>query len=304
MAGAGGMGAGGQTPVGADPVPTVSGSSYSIEVGELTFTADGPSGRVTGLMFGGGNVLTTSAVNDTNYGSSFWTSPQDWDWPPGIDAADYTHSVDGESIVFVSDEVELPANTVSVTKSFRGNASEGSIELEYIVTNLGSGSLTFAPWEITRVFNDGITFYPRGMNDPHAQTGEYSPDAIPTVTLGDDMVWYDFSGNDGESKSVSDGAEGWLAHVSDGVLLLKVWDDVAVADQFDTEGEVEIYSGPDDGYIELEQQGARQTVASGEQSAPWNVRWYVRTLPTDVDESVGSESLANWVRAFVAAPQP
>ncbi len=298
------MGAGGDTSTAMDPVPTANGSTYSFTVDDVTFTADGPSGRVTGLMFGGSNILTTSAVHDTNYGSSFWTSPQDWDWPPAIDGASYTHSIDGDSIVFVSEEVTLATNDVTVTKRFKGRASDGSVELQYTVTNTGSGALDFAPWEITRVFNDGFTFYPRGTNDPHAQTGEYSPEAIPTVTLGDDMVWYDFSGNDGESKSVSDGAEGWLAHVSGGVLLLKVFEDVPVSGQFDTEGEIEVYSAPDDAYVELEQQAARQTVAAGETSTPWTVHWYVRTVPAEVDESVGSESLVSWVREVVGAASP
>ncbi len=284
-------------------VPMVAGSTYSFTVGDITFAGDGPSGYVTGLTFGGTNLLTSSALNDIAYGSSFWTSPQTWDWPPAIDDATYTHMVDAatNSVVFVSADVPIGDNTISVEKRFWGDSERNAVVTEYTVNNTGAGALSFAPWQITRVANDGLVFYPQGDNMPAGQTGPYSPPPISTVTVADGMVWYDFTGTDAEGKSVSDGAEGWLAYVANGVLFLKSFPDNPAASQAPGEGEVEVYVAPDETYIELEPQGALSDVAAGAASDPWRVTWYVRAVPAEIDVSVGSAALVDWVRT-VAAP--
>lgn len=300
-------GSGGEMGMPPEPVvPMVSGTVYSFSVGDVTFRADGATGRVTGLDFGGSNLLTGPSVNATNYGSSFWTAPQaDWTWPPAVDAANYDHAIDMmNTIVFTSDPVQPNANDASiewaVTKRFWGDAEHGSIVLEYTVENLGAAAISIAPWEITRVVATGITFYPQGDNEPFAQDGPYSPPAISTVTLDGGMVWYDFTGADTESKSVSDGSDGWLAHVAGGVLLLKTFDDVPANMQAPGEAEIEIYAGPDDSYIELEQQGPYASVPAGGTSAPWRVQWKVRAVPADLTVEVGSTALVDWVRSVVA----
>jgi hypothetical protein len=301
MSGMGGMGgAEGAPPVGGDVVLTASGNSYTLQVGDLEFAADGPSGRVTALNFGGGNLLTTSAVNDTNYGSSFWTAPQDWEWPPAIDAAAYSHEIADSSIVFLSADVALNDNTVTVTKRFWGEAARQAIGLEYTVQNVGSAAMSLAPWEITRVRASGVTFYPAGDNAPVAQTGEFSPPAIGTLSTADGVVWIDLSGAEVEGKSVSDGSEGWLAHVDGGVLFLKTFPDIPATAQAPGEAEIEIYTAPDDTYVELEQQGTYGSVAAGAASTPWTVYWRVRPVPAELDVSVGSTALVDWVRSVVA----
>ncbi len=269
----------------------------------MTFTGDGTSGYVTGLALGGTNLLIGSDVNAVTYGSSFWPSPQSWDWPPAIDSASYTHQIDTatSSIVFVSEAVTMGDNTISVEKRFWGDTTLNAVVTQYTVTNSGSNVASFAPWQITRVPANGIVFYPQGDNAPAAQTGPYSPPAIGTVTVDGGIVWYDFTGSDIEGKSVSDGAEGWLAYVADGVLFLKTFPDIPPASQAPGEAEVEVYVAPGDTYIELEPQGAMADVAAGGTSEPWQVHWYLRSVPADLDVSVGSTALVDWVRT-VAAP--
>src|SRR6185369_6737638 len=81
LAGCAGQGGSMRSSGGASVVPpSVTGSTYTFTVGETTFTADGPTGRVTGISFQGKNLLIGSAVNNVTYGSSFWTSPQTWSW--------------------------------------------------------------------------------------------------------------------------------------------------------------------------------------------------------------------------------
>jgi hypothetical protein len=143
--------AAGATPV--VPAPTLAGSTYSFTVGETTFAADGPTGRVTGLAFRGRNLLVGSEVNNVTYGSSFWTSPQTWRWPPAIDAAKWAHRIDTASgrVVFDSGEVLVSDHPISVEKRFWGDAARNAVVAEYTVTNRGSTVLRFAPWQVTRV---------------------------------------------------------------------------------------------------------------------------------------------------------
>lgn len=283
-------------------MPEVDGSTYSFSVGDMTFTADGPSGYVTGLAFNGRNLLVGSEVNNVTYGSSFWTSPQTWSWPPAIDDAAYTHRIDTATrrIVFNSGEVQVNGQPLSIEKRFWGDPGRGAIVTEFTVTNRGSSTMRFAPWQVTRVAAEGLVFYPRGQNGPAAQTRRGAPQAIRTVTVADGIVWYDFTGADSQSKSVSDGAEGWLAWTHDGILLLKQFVDIPADGAAEGEAEVEIYTAPGNRLVELEPQGAAVDLAPGATSAAWRVYWSVHAVPPGIQAAVGNRQLVDWVRSLVA----
>jgi hypothetical protein len=291
-----------RTPAGAGtvPAPQVSGSTYTFTVGETAFTADGPTGRVTGLSFRGKNLLMGPEVNPVTYGSSFWTSPQTWSWPPAIDAAAYTHRIDAATnrIVFVSADAIVNGQPLAIEKRFWGDARRNAVVAEYTVTNKGSTVLRFAPWQVTRVASEGVVFYPRGAADPAGQTRRGAPRPISTVTVSDGIVWYDFTGNDSQTKSVGDGSEGWLAYAANGVLLLQSFADVPAGAQAEGEGEVEVYTAPGNRLIELEPQGAAVDLAPGATSQPWRSYWYVRAIPAGIQAGVGSKALADWARTI------
>jgi hypothetical protein len=278
--------------------PTLNGSTYGFTVGETTFTADGPTGRVTGLAFRGRNLLIGPEVNNITYGSSFWTSPQTWRWPPAIDAAKWTHRIDTATgrVVFDSGEVLVNDSPLSVQKRFWGDARRNAVVAEYTVTNRGSTVLRFAPWQVTRVASTGVVFYPRGAADPAGQTRRGAPRPLTAVTVRDGIVWYDFSPRDGQAKSVGDGAEGWLAYVANGVLLLQTFVDIPAGAEAEGEGEIEVYSAPNDTLVELEPQGAAMDLAPGATSPPWRTYWSLREVPAGMDVSVGSKALVDWVR--------
>ncbi len=284
------------------PIPEVDGSTYRFTVGGMTFTADGPSGYVTGLSFGGRNLLIGSEVNNVTYGSSFWTSPQTWSWPPAIDDAAYTHRIDADTrrIVFNSGEVLVNGQPLSIETRFWGDTARGAIVTEFTVTNKAAGTLRFAPWQVTRVASEGLVFYPRGDNGPAAQTRRGAPPAIRTATVADGIVWYDFTGADSQSKSVSDGAEGWLAYVAGGILLLKQFEDNPADRAAEGEAEVEVYTAPGNRLVELEPQGAAVDLAPGATSAPWRVYWSVHAVPPGIQATVGNRQLVDWVRGLVA----
>jgi hypothetical protein len=297
-AGGNNAGGGGGAPVPVDVVPTMSGQEYSLALPSATLVAHGPTGRITQLAVGGQNRLTTSSVNSMNYGSSFWTAPQSvWNWPPPFDAedettprTDYMHEIDGNAVVFTAPSTTQGTDSASITKRFTADAARDLFVLEFTITNEGSASFSAAPWQISRVVPQGFTFYPTGSGETQAQ--------IPTSDI-DGVTWIDYSDSiDAGSKNIADGAEGWLAHVDDGLLFLKVFPEITQAMAAPGEGEVEIYV--DAAYVELEPQGPYAAIAAGATSEPWQVLWLVRPVPADVDVSLGSASLVEWVRSLVA----
>ena len=66
------------------------------------------------------------------------------------------------------------------------------------------------------------------------------------------------------------------------------------------EAQIEIYASPAHTYVEVEAQGAYETVAPGE-ALTWQVVWLARRLPPKLPVGVGSEALLAHVRALVAA---
>ncbi len=240
-------------------------------------------------------------MNNVTYGSSFWTSPQTWSWPPAIDAAAYTHRIDAAAkrVVFASADAMVNGQPLSIEKRFRGDARRNAVAAEYTVTNKGSSVLRFAPWQVTRVASEGFVFYPRGAADPAGQTRRGAPRPIRSVTVADGIVWYDFTGNDSQTKSVGDGAEGWLAYVANGVLLLQSFVDNPAGAEAEGEGEIEVYTAPNNTLVELEPQGAAMDLAPERLHRRGAPEWYVRAIPPDIEVKVGSKALVDWVRSIL-----
>lgn len=286
----------------AEVLPTVSGQDYSLELPSATLVANGPTGRITQLVVAGANKLTTSSVNPMNYGSSFWTAPQSvWNWPPPLDAVDettprtdYMHAIEGNAIVFTSPATDQGGESVSIVKRFTADAARDVFVLDFTITNEGSSPISVAPWQISRVVPQGFTFYPTGT--------AVTADAIPTRDI-DGVTWLDYSDSSIQNgtKNIADGAEGWLAHVNGSFLFLMVFPEISQQMAAPGEGEVEIYVDSPTSYVELEPQGAYASVAPGATSEPWQVLWVVRAVPAEVEVSLGSASLVEWVRGLVAS---
>jgi hypothetical protein len=285
-----------------DVVPTMNGMDYSLALPSATLVANGPTGRITGLLVGGTNQFTTSSVHPINYGSSFWTAPQSvWNWPPPLDAVDdmtprtdYSHGIEGNAIVLTSPATTQGDESVSITKRLTADAARDLLVLDYTITNAGTAPISAAPWQISRFVPTGFLFYPTGTTVTKSE--------IPTTDVAG-VTWLDYSDpsiTDG-TKNIADGAEGWLAHVDGGVLVLMVFPEITAAQAAPEEGEVEIYVDSPTSYTEIEPQGAYESIAPGATTAPWQVLWVVRSVPADVTVEAGSATLVDWVRGIVAS---
>jgi hypothetical protein len=294
------MGAGGMGPELGPIVPVQTGDTYTLDVGDAQLEVDGVTGRITGLRLNSVELLTqqgNAEPTSLNYGSSFWTSPQsDWGWPPPFEAVEYTHSIDAAEnrIVTASADSTWTGASVKMHKSVWGDAARQAFVVEYAIENSGTAAVSVAPWEVTRVATEGLAFFPQGSSAPTA-----APDrtALTASASADGIVWYDLGAQEVGTKSRADGAEGWLAHVHEGVLFVKQFEDIAAADSAPDHGEVEIFH--DEAYVELEPQGAYGPIAMGATSAAWRVTWYVRALPAELDATAGSVALVEYVRALL-----
>jgi hypothetical protein len=284
-------------PTARDPIaPVVQDGLHVLAWEDVALEVDaGMGGRVTALRLAGRNLLTGPDVDAGNFGSTFWTSPQSaWGWPPvpEVDHVAYRASIEGEAVVMRS--ARSASLGVEIEKRFSADRARGALTFEYRIHNLGALPLQTAPWQITRVGPGGLTFYPSGE-------GVFPPSNLGVRdALG--ATWYDYdkAAITDHQKHFADGREGWLAHVDRDALLVKTFAAVPRSAHAPGEAQIEIYASPAHTYVEVEAQGAYETIAPGE-ALTWEVVWLPRRLPALVPVAVGSKELLEHVRALVAA---
>jgi hypothetical protein len=278
--------------------PTVRGTVYTFTVGDTVFAVDAAkAGRIVTVSLGGKNVVTAPSGQNNNWGSTFWPSPQSaWNWPPPaeLDPGVYAASICGTKVAMASEP--SAALGLQVTKQFSVDATTGVITIVYGMVNRGSQARSLAPWEITRVPAGGLTFFPMGQGSPAKGTQD-----LLTLQMAGGVAWfaYDAALIPREQKVFADGAEGWIAHVEDGVLLVKSFGDTTPSQAAPGESEIELYADGAHTYVEVENQGAFASIAPGA-SATWTVRWYLRKLDAAVSVEVASSDLLTLVRSMLS----
>ena len=253
-------------------------------------------GLITKFRLNGEEMLST-LTGANAYGSTFWPSPQsDWDWPPpsAIGADAYTVSVESDTNTIVLTSGVDTDLGVQVVKRFSPDLENMAVELSYTIVNTGETARSFAPWEITRVEPGGLTFFALGSEI--FDIGSMQPLPIAQV---DGLVWFDNpveSEMSGNYKLFADGAGGWLAHVQNNMMFIKAFADETSDARAPDEAEIEIYA-KGGAYVEVEQQGAYQSVPSGGERS-WTVKWFLRALPDGATQSVGDTPLAEFAASF------
>lgn len=282
----------------ASPPQPLPNGDYQLALASLVFEVAPAGGRIVDVSLPGGtNLLTGPDVDALNFGATFWTSPQSgWNWPPpdSFDTAAFAPGGSDTSLALTG-PADLSTGT-RIGKQFTARSS-GAVDVEYSITAVGVDG-TFAPWEVTRVFPGGLTFYPTGADTPHAG-GAF---ALPPTTTGAGCTWYQHPGSPpgADQKLLADGAGGWLAHVAGRVLLVKKFGDVPLGMTAPGEAEIEIFADGQGRYVEVEEQGAYQALPQGH-TLSWPVTWIVRALPDGLDPSAGSPDLVAFVQSLVSS---
>jgi hypothetical protein len=273
-----------------------SGGTLTVHSGAMSIDVDPRVGaRIVSLVLGTRNWLTGPTANPTNYGSTFWSSPQsDWNWPPPpeIDSLPYTASFDAATLTLQG--MPNPSLGFRVTKTLAPSASPasaGSITIQYALENRAAAPRSVAPWEVTRVRPEGLLFFPTGTA-AHSDPG--GP-PLPTQEASG-VTWFDVDAASVTSnmKYFADGSRGWVAQASGGFVFVKKFADTSPSAAAPGESEVEIYVNGDRAYVELEVQGAYQAVSPGATLA-WPVRWVLAAIPSSVEPTLGSASLVAFV---------
>jgi hypothetical protein len=284
-----------QVPPQPQPVkPAVEGGRHVLAWGDVRVEIDAATGgRVTALRLGGRNLLSEPSADAGNYGSTFWPSPQSaWGWPPlaEIDHGPYRAAVDAAAIVMRS--AASATLGVVVEKRFAADAGRGAVLFDFAIHNQNGAPLQLAPWQITRVPPGGLSLFPTG-------TGSFAPSNL-AVREAMGVTWYAFDASvvTDHQKLFADGREGWLAHVHEDTLLVKTFAVVPRAAQAPGEAQIELYATPAHTYVEVEAQGAYETIPPGA-ALSWHVVWLVRRLPPEIPRAVGSAPLLDFIRGVV-----
>jgi hypothetical protein len=306
--GAGGSGGGASGPVS----PTEASGVYTWSYGDVVFAVNAMvAGRVVTYTKGGVSALDATSPHATNYGSTFWVSPQTWAWPPApaMDSAPYTATLEGTTLVLQGPALTSPA--VSIGKRFSVDATCDCVEIVYSIKNESTAALKVAPWEITRVDSGGITFFP-------APAAVHKTEGGMTVTYDatNQITWFDWAAqaSDKDPQKIYQDGTTWVAHAqapSQGSLLLvKTFEDVPASAQVPdpprAEGQIEVYTNGTAAastYVEVENQGAYVELAAGA-SLTYPVKWYLRTIPSTVTVASGDMTLYTFAAGVASGVAP
>lgn len=245
---------------------------------EMTVDPD-LSGRVTSLCYRGRELLSGREAHASNWGATYWTSPQsDWGWPPvpEVDGKAYRVARDEAPLHLIGPSVSLGSRRFHIEKKFKAEPGFDAIDVTYLIHNEGPSAFSMASWEISRVPAGGLTFFPTGESaitpiPPHA--------ALPT-SQAHGVTFYDHGLFEvGPCRKLhADATGGYLAHLFEDLLLLKIFEDSRPEQQAPGEGECEIFANEDGKYVEIEVQGPYLPVAPGD-ATQFLIRTAVCELP-------------------------
>jgi hypothetical protein len=274
------------------PIPVKKNGIYTIKNAAQELTIDPAiGGRITELKLNGINFLTTKSIHPIFWGSTLWPSPQKiWGGPDlvELDRSIYTDTVFGNTLKMVSKPD--PKSGFIFTKEFSVNKKLGAFELKYSITNGSDTIRKVAAWEVTRVQTGGLTFFPTGQ-------GLRWGNIAGLVKESNGISWFNYEPDmlpSKHNKFFSDGKEGWIAQVNNGIIFIKYFKDEPKELAAPSEAEIEVYTNPDKTYVEVEVQGGYTSLKPGA-SLTWTVFWYIKKLPKMKVET-GNQKLIEFVR--------
>lgn len=247
---------------------------YALQMGRCTMEIDAANGgRIVSLRHDSTEVL--SQLNFPNqYGSTFWTSPQkEWNWPPIYehDMAPYEVSQQDGMITMTSPLSEkLP---LRITKRFETDAQSQGFKVTYTLRNEGTEPRKVAPWEITRVPQEGAIYCDA---DPEKITGSNGMPGLTFKRNAQGWAQYDIEPQPYNRKVNADG-RGWLTYVNKGLALTKRFDDLTEGQWAPDEAEIQVYVDQGGKVVEIESQGAYVELQPGQETS-WSVTWLLSSL--------------------------
>lgn len=256
---------------------------YTLKNGNLTMTINAAKGaKILSFKCGDQEVISQLKWPES-FGGTFWTSPQkEWNWPPVFEFDKKPYTVEEkDGVITMTSEVSEKLK-FRVRKSFKAEG-EG-IAITYSIINEGDETKKVAPWEITRVLNDG------GLIFFEAPSDSIWPIGLMNFKNNFGAAWYQADATNENRKINADG-QGWLAYYSNGLLLVKCFENLSPSQPAPNEAEIQVYVNRGKTFIELESQGAYTTLQPKE-ALNWTVRWYLQPYNEGSEPSEGLLNLA------------
>ena len=241
---------------------------YTIKNGEVTMTIDVNGGKILSYKYGDAEVISQTTFPNS-FGSTFWTSPQkEWYWPPVPEYDKKPYQVEqADGRLVLTSEVS-PKLNYRIRKTFSVDEQDQAFVVQYTIVNESGETRKVAPWEITRVPNDG------GLIFFEAPVDSIWPAGLMTFKAKNGTACYEADEAQQNRKVNADG-KGWLSYENNGLVLTKKFADLTPEQPAPGEAEIQVYVNRGKTYIEIESQGAYTTLAPGK-SLDWTVRWYLK----------------------------
>ena len=251
---------------------------YTLQNGDRTMVIDAAKGgKILSLKYGEREVISQLRWPEA-FGSTFWTSPQkEWNWPPVPEYDKRPYTVEQKDGVLTLTSEVSERMKYRIRKAFVVDERDGAFVITYTIINESDEVRRVAPWEITRVQNEG------GLIFFEAPVEGITPAGLMDFKDAFGAAWYQTDETNGNRKVNADG-KGWLAYYNNGLLLVKQFDDLDASQPAPDEAEIQVYVNRGKAHIELESQGAYTTLQPKE-SVNWTVRWYLQPSDLPVEPS-------------------
>ena len=251
---------------------------YTLKNGNLTMTIDATKGaKILSFKYGDQEIISQLRWPEA-FGSTFWTSPQkEWFWPPVPEYDKKPYQVEeADGVLRMTSEVSEKLK-YRICKQFAVDEQDQAFVITYSIINESNETRKVAPWEITRVVNEG------GLIFFDAPADSIWPAGLMSFKDAFGAAWYQ-ADEAGENRKVNADGKGWLAYCANGLLLVKRFEDLDASQPATDEAEIQVYVNRGKTYIELESQGTYTTLQPKEQLM-WTVRWYLQPFDGTLEPS-------------------
>jgi hypothetical protein len=203
--------------------------------------------------------------------------------PPDAHANGYTAQLQGSALV-------LKGSADGVTKSIRLDTARRSVEVTYTRVNATSSTLRAGTLDFHRVASaGGLTFFPG--------TPKLLPGSTLKLNVWQPVVWFahDQARDAATIEASVAGSEGWVASVTNGLVVVKVVDDsakpiISVASAYDA-------ASKHRPWVEIGERTSFELPPGA--TATSTLRLFVRKLPPMIAPKSGNQELVGFVRGII-----
>ena len=254
----------------APDVEPLENSQYKVSIGDVAMVVDAAhGGKILSFTYQGKEII--SQMERVNaFGSTFWTSPQsEWNWPPVPEYDNLEYSVEDTSYSLKLKGQVSERFKYRICKEFYPDPIDNAIVVTYTIINESDQERQVAPWEITRVPNDGVVFF-------QAPLDAITPaDLLPFRSMNGIALYAADSAE--KNRKINADGKGWYVFANEGLMLMKRFQDLEEGEPAPREAEIQVYVNEGKTFMELECQGPYPTLTPGE-SLHWSVRWYLMPM--------------------------